>query len=224
VLGEETVLDTRDGKLLHETGILPQLYVPRADVRSDLLEPSDETSHCPFKGDASYWSVRAGERSAESAFWGYPRPNPDASWLADHLAPYWQAMDGWFDEDEEVFGHLRDPYHRVDVRETSAHVRVALGGETIAETDHAMILSETGFPNRFYLPPDAVAPRALEPSATHTHCPYKGQASYHNLLAAGCRVADGAFFYPEPLEEAARVRDHLCFLGEGVEILVDGRK
>jgi uncharacterized protein (DUF427 family) len=217
VLGGETVLDTRDGSLLHETGILPQLYVPRADVRFGLLEATDHTTHCPFKGDASYWTVRAGERVAENAVWGYPEPNEAAPWLRDHVAVYWKAMDGWFDEDEQVYGHLRDPYHRVDVRDASVHVRVTLGGELIAESRRPKVLSETGLPNRFYLPAEDVVPGVLEPSAKHTHCPYKGDASYHTVSAGGRRVQDAAWFYPEPLEEATRVRDHVCFLGDGIE-------
>lgn len=112
VFAGETVLDTRCGKLLHETRLLPQLYVPREDVRTDLLRATDHHTHCPFKGDASYFSMVIGERTAENAAWTYPEPEERARWL---------------DEDEKVQGHLRDPYHRVDVRPTSRHVRVMVG-------------------------------------------------------------------------------------------------
>lgn len=124
VLAAEPILDTRRGKLLHETGLLPQLYVPREDVRLDLCTATDHRTHCPFKGDASYWSVRAGDRIAENTVWAYPEPCEAARWLRGYVAFYWDAMDGWFDEDEEVQGHLRDPYHRVDVRDSRRHVRV----------------------------------------------------------------------------------------------------
>ncbi|MGH3910522.1 MAG: DUF427 domain-containing protein, partial [Pseudonocardiaceae bacterium] len=56
----EPVLDTTRGMLLHESNLLPQLYVPREDVDTDLLRGSDRTTHCPFKGDAAYWSLVAG--------------------------------------------------------------------------------------------------------------------------------------------------------------------
>ncbi len=87
MVGGETVADSRRAKLLHETGLLPIYYFPEDDVRLDLLEDSDHTTHCPFKGDASYWSVRAGDQVAENAVWGYPEPldaapRSQATWLS----------------------------------------------------------------------------------------------------------------------------------------------
>jgi uncharacterized protein (DUF427 family) len=96
LLAEETVLDTRAGKLLHETGYRPQLYIPRGDVRAELLMVSDHTTHCPFKGDASYWSVRVGDRVAENAVWGYLEPIDSAPPIAGYVAFYWNRMDTWF--------------------------------------------------------------------------------------------------------------------------------
>jgi len=224
VLGSETVVDTTRAKLLHESAHLPQVYVAREDVRDDLLEASDHTTHCPFKGDASYWSVKAGDRVAENAVWTYPEPLDEAAWLRDHVALYWGAMDAWFDEDEEVSGHLRDPYHRVDVRDSSRRVRVLVAGEVVAETDRPKLLSETGLPNRFYIHPRDVRRELLEPSARHTTCAYKGVASYHALAVGNRRIEDGAFFYPEPVDGAQKVRDHLCFYGEGIETEVDGER
>lgn len=224
VFGGTTVLDTRRGKLLHETGLLPQLYVSREDVRFDLLKGTDHSTHCPFKGDASYWSVSVGDRIAENAVWGYPEPREGAHWLRDYVAFYWNSMDAWFDEDEEVQGHLRDPYHRIDVRHTTRRVRVVADGEIVAETDRPKVLSETGLPNRFYVPPEDVRRELLEPSATHTICPYKGTASYRTLQIGDRRIQDAAWFYPEPLAEALKVRDHLCFLHEGVTVKVDGER
>lgn len=222
LFGGRTVLDSARATLVHESGLLPQLYVPREDVDTDLLIPSDHRTHCPFKGDASYESVQAGDRLAENAVWQYADPLPEAGWLKGLVALYWKRMDAWFDEDEEVFGHVRDPFHRVDVRPTSRQVRVRAGGVEVAASRHAMLLSETGLPNRYYLPRRDVLPEYLEPSAQHTVCPYKGRASYYTLRAGGTRLPDTVFWYPSPLQDALRVADHLCFLGEGVETLVDG--
>jgi len=222
LLAGDTVLDTRDGKLLHESDILPQLYVPEGDVRHDLLERTDHSTHCPFKGDTAYWSVRAGDRVAENAIWGYPEPHADAEWLRGHVAVHWDAMDSWLDEDEEAIGHLRDPYHRVDVRDSSRHVRVLAGGEVVAETHAPKLLSETGLANRYYVPPADVRRDMLEPSDRRTTCPYKGVASYWTLAAGGERFEDAGWSYPEPLEEALKARDHLCLTGEGITIEVDG--
>ncbi len=222
VYGGDTICDTPRGKLLHETGLLPQLYVPRADARFDLLEATDHTTHCPFKGDARYWSVRAGGRVAQNAVWGYPQPREGTHWLRDYVAFYWGAMDAWFDEDEEVKGHLRDPYHRIDVRDTNRHVRIIAEGEVVADTRRPKLLSETGLPNRFYIPPEDVRRDLLEPSATHTVCPYKGTASYRTLRLNSRRIQDAAWFYPEPLEEAVKIRRYLCFLAESIAIEIDG--
>lgn len=220
----ETVADTRGGKLLHETGLLPQLYIPIADVRAELLEPSDHTTHCPFKGEATYWSLRVGDRRIDDAVWGYRDPLPEASWLRDLVAFYWDAADAWLDEDEQVRGHLRDPYHRVDVRQSHRHVRVRLDGTVIAETDRPMLLSETGIPNRYYIPREDVRTELLAESSTRTVCPYKGGAGYWSLQIDGRRLDDAAWSYPDPLEEATRVRGHLSFAHDALAIEVDGER
>jgi uncharacterized protein (DUF427 family) len=190
-LGGELVLDTCRGMLLHESNMMVQLYVPDDDVRAKLT-PTDHTTHCPFKGDASYWTVTAGERTAENAVWGYQEPIAEASWLRGYVAVYWTAMDAWFDEDEETHAHLRDPYHRVDVRRTSRHVQVRAHGQSIAQTRHALLVSETGLPNRYYLPLHDVPAELLEVSPTHSYCPYEGRASYYTVAG----VPDAAWYYP----------------------------
>jgi uncharacterized protein (DUF427 family) len=218
-LGGELVLDTRRGMLLHESNLMVQLYVPEDDVRAKLTL-TDHTTHCPFKGDASYWTVTAGERTVENALWGYREPIAEASWLRGYVAVYWTAMDAWFDEDEETHAHLRDPYHRVDVRRTSQQVQVSAHGQPIAQTRRALLVSETGLPNRYYLPLHDVPAELLEVSPTHTYCPYKGRASYYTVAG----VPDAAWYYPEPIEEMPRLRGHLAFHGEGIEVVVDGER
>lgn len=223
LLGSSTLLDSTDAKLLHESNLLPQLYVPFTDLREEMLEESSHSTHCPFKGDARYWSVRRGDRLVENAVWSYPEPREGAEWLKGHAAVYWSDMDAWFDEDEEVSAHVRDPYHRIDVRPTSRHVVVRAGGTDVAESRRAYLLSETGLPNRFYLPQQDVRAELLSPSATHTHCPYKGQASYRTLRTAdGGVIEDAAWCYEQPLDEATRVAGYLCFLADGIETVVDG--
>jgi uncharacterized protein (DUF427 family) len=222
VFGGATVLDTTSGMLLHESNLGPQLYLPRDDVRGDLLTRTEHRTHCPFKGDASYWSVTVNGQTADNAVWSYLDPLPEASWLRDHVALYWGSMDAWFDEDEEVAGHLRNPYQRVDVRSTSRHVRVLAGDEVIAESRRAVVLSETGLPNRFYLPIDDVRSEALELSGTHTVCPYKGTASYRSLRTTSGLIIDAAWYYPEPLDGVQAIRGYLCFAADGIETVVDG--
>lgn len=222
VFDGRAVADSRRVELLHETGLLPVYYFPRDDVRLDLLEPSDRTTHCPFKGDASYWSLRAGDRVAENVAWAYPDPIEGAPPLAGYLAFYWDAMDAWFEEDEEVLVHPPDPYHRIDVRDSSRHVKVSLGGDVLAETDRPKLLFETGLPTRYYIPEADVRTGLLTPTETTTRCPYKGLASYWSVKAEDQTGQDLVWSYPAPLPEAAKVAGHLCFWNERIDLEVDG--
>jgi len=222
MFGGEIVADSRRVKLMHEQGHLPVYYFPRGDVRRDLLEATGHTTHCPFKGDASYWSVRVGDKVVENAVWGYPEPIDSAPPLADYLAFYWHMMDHWCEEDEEIFVHPRDPYHRVDVLESSRHVKVSVNGEVVAETERPKILFETGLPPRYYIPPEDVREEALVLSDKETQCPYKGVASYYSVEADGRRVEDLVWYYAEPIPEAAKIKGHLAFFNEKVDLEVDG--
>ena len=93
MLGGETIADSKLAKLLHETGHLPVYYFPKEDIRMDLLQESGHTTSCPFKGEASYWSVRVGDKVAENAAWSYPEPVDSAPPLAGYLAFYWNKME-----------------------------------------------------------------------------------------------------------------------------------
>jgi uncharacterized protein (DUF427 family) len=207
VVAGHTVLDTDRGMLLHETGLLPQLYAPEEDLETSVLAPSSHTTHCPFKGDASYRDVLLGDRVAENAVWSYPDPMPASSWLAGYAAMYWRSADSWFDEDEEVFGHLRDPYHRVDARTSSRHVRVLAGSQVLAESTRPLLVSETGLVNRYYLPPEDVRLDLLSRSETVTVCPYKGTSTYWSL---GDDV-DAGWSYDRPLDDFAKADGYVTF-------------
>lgn len=213
----ETLVDTDAAMLLHESNILPVVYVPIDDVRFDLLTKTDHSTHCPFKGDASYWTIEVGDRSAVNVVWGYESPVDSAPWLEGYVAMYWSQIDQWFDEDEEVFGHLCDPYHRIDVRPTSRRVRVLVGSQTVAETANAFVLSETGLPNRYYIPQSDIRTEWFEPSATTSHCPYKGDTEYWSLVEQG-DVADVAWSYAEPFSESSRIAGHWSFDGDHVVV------
>jgi uncharacterized protein (DUF427 family) len=84
-------------------------------------------------------------------------------------------------EDEPIYTHPRDPYTRVDILASSRHVRVDVDGVTVADSGQPRILFETGLPPRYYLPLADVRLDLLRPSATQSHCPYKGTASYWAL-------------------------------------------
>lgn len=124
VVQNEVIADSRRVKLLHETRHLPVYYFPLADLRQDLLIPTAHTTRCPYKGEARYWSVQVGDRLIENAVWNYPHPIAGCPAISDLAAFYWDKMDAWYEEDEQVFKHPRDPYHRIDVLESSRHVEV----------------------------------------------------------------------------------------------------
>jgi uncharacterized protein (DUF427 family) len=208
----EVVLDSTRGALLHESNILPRLYVPLEDVRADLLERTDHSTHCPFKGDASYWSVRVGDRVAENAVWTYEEPIDEASWLRGLVSVYPERMDAWLDEDEEVTG-LRDPYHRVDARRSSRRIEVRSDGQVLARSERPIVVAETGLPLRFYLPREDVAAE-LRPGDTTKACPYKGRATYWSLDG----IEDVAWSYEEPLESMLAARGHVSFDATKVEV------
>jgi uncharacterized protein (DUF427 family) len=215
--GDATIADSAATLLLLESGHRPVYYFPRADVRMDLLTPTSHHTRCPYKGEASYWSLQAGGRAVENAVWSYEQPIEGVEPIAQRLAFYWSKVDRWFEEDEEIFGHPRDPFHRVDVVPSSREVCVVFAGETVARTRSALFLFETGLPARYYIPRDDVRMDLLTPSATTSICPYKGRASYWSLRVGDDTVADAAWAYVDPLPECPRIKGHLAFYPEKVE-------
>ncbi len=217
-VGGETIADSRTAMLLHESGLQPIYYFPPEDVRDDVLEPTDKHTHCPKKGDASYYSIRVGDRVVESGAWYYPEPLPDAPpALRGLIAFYFDKVDRWLEEDEEIGIHPRDPYHRIDVLSTDRHVRISLDGELLAESERAVALFESSLPARWYIPLEDVVAE-LEPSDTTTGCPYKGTASYYSVNGE----QDLVWYYADPLPEVARIKGLVCFFNEKVDLELDG--
>jgi uncharacterized protein (DUF427 family) len=222
VFAGETIADSRRALLLHESGHQPVYYFPPEDVRADLLQPSPRHTRCPKKGEASYHTIKVRDEILDAGAWYYPDPNPEAAWLKDLIAFYFNRVDHWYEEDEEIFLHPRDPYHRVDVRDTARCVRISLNGELLAESTRAKALFETSLPTRWYLPADDVSATLLD-SDTVTGCPYKGWASYHSVKLGDGEVAlDAVWHYDQPLAEAAGIAGMLCFFNEKVDLELDG--
>lgn len=192
--GDETVIDTRRARMLHQHAVLARYFIPRDDVRWDLLE---------------------GVEPAEP-----PAGAPD---LEDYVAFAWDDLDAWFEEDEQLISHAIDPYHRVDVRRTSRHVAVSVEGVPLADTTRARVLFETGLPPRWYLPREDVRAQ-LEPSDLRTACAYKGVASYFSVPTGNDPLENTAWTYPDPRHDASDVRDFICFFNEAVDLDIDGER
>lgn len=214
-----TVADSKRVMLLHEFGRLPVFYFPLEDVRVDLLEASEHHTHSPLKGEASYWTLRVGDRKAEHAAWSYPHPLAEGPQLQGYLAFYWDQMDAWYEEEQRVYAHARDPYKRVDILPSSRHVRVVLGGVTIADTQHPQLLLETGLPIRYYIPEQDIRMEFLEPTETTSHCPYKGRASYWTARIGEKVFKDIVWSYHEPLPECTPIAHYLCLYNERVDAI-----
>jgi uncharacterized protein (DUF427 family) len=217
VVAGETVVDSSHAMLLQESGLQPIYYFPPDDVRTDLLAPSDKHTHCPKKGEASYYSLRVGDREVQNAAWYYPDPIAGAPPIKDLIAFYWDRVDHWFEEDDEAIGHARDPYHRIDVRRSSRHIRISRDGELLAESDRAVALFESNLPVRWYIPREDVLAE-LQPSEKTSICPYKGHAQYYSVDGA----ADLIWYYAEPFPEALEIAGLLAFYNEKVDLEVDG--
>jgi uncharacterized protein (DUF427 family) len=218
-LGGELVADTTRPLLVWEKPYNPAYYFPVDDVRVELLEADGEIVHSPSRGDGQSFTVRAGGKEAASAALRYEHSPFDD--LRDAIRLDWSAMDAWFEEDEEVFTHPRDPYTRVDILPSSRHVRVEVDGVTLADTTKPSLLFETGHRTRYYLPKTHVRMDLLTPSESVTHCPYKGQAEYWSLQLGDRLIEDVAWSYPAPLPESIRVAGMICFYDEKAAVYVD---
>lgn len=142
--------------------------------------------------------------------------------LARHVAVRWGFPDAWFNEDEEMHGHVRDPYHRIDVLQSSRHVVVRVGAEIVAESRRPLILFETALPPRYYFDAPEVRSDRLEPHGLRTRCAYKGVASHFSARAGDAVEEAIAWSYPEPSHEVAQIRRRIAFYNERVDLEVDG--
>jgi uncharacterized protein (DUF427 family) len=219
--GGVAVADTKHA--LVATLGLPVYYFPLRDVRTDLLESADRTESHPLLGDRSFYNLRVGDRLVENVGWRLSAPpetaSSEAARLADHVAFYWNRLDHWYEEDDEVFVHPRDTHHRVDVLNSSRHVRVIVGGEVVAESQRPRLLFETNLPTRYYLPRMDVRMDLLQPSQTVTQCPYKGRTVHFDMGLGGRVWSDIAWSYPYPIPECPKIENLIAFYDEKVDAI-----
>ncbi len=220
-LAGELVADTTRPLLVWENPHYPAYYLPVADVRAKLA-PTGGREHSPSRGDAEVLDVDVGPATAAGAARRYPDSPIEV--LRDHVRLEWGAMDEWLEEDEPVYTHPRDPYTRVDILASSRRVEVVLDGVRLADSSRPRILFETGLPPRYYLPLSDLATEHLIPSATVTHCPYKGAATYWSVEVGGRRHDDLVWIYRAPLPESQKIAGLACFYTERVELYVDGER
>ncbi len=145
-------------------------------------------------------------------------PEEDAT---GYVTVAWDAVDAWFEEDEEVFGHPRNPYHRVDCLRSGRRLRVEAGGDTLVDTTDTLAVYETALEPRLYVDSRFVRMDLLTTSATQTYCPYKGTASYWTAHIGDVVLDDIAWSYEEPLPESIPLGHFLSFDEKRVTVADD---
>jgi uncharacterized protein (DUF427 family) len=215
-----TVLDTFRALYVWDHPFYPQFQIPAADVDASLLVDDGVVEEGPH-GTVAVRSLVHGDRRADAAARFLQSPTDPA--LADTYRFDWAAMDAWFEEDEQVFGHPRSPYVRVDALRSTRHVRVELNGVVVAESDAPVAVVETGLPTRWYLDRSAVNWAHMVDSETRTLCPYKGRTTgYWSVQAGGRTRRDVAWSYDFPTRQLTPVAGLVAFLDEKIDVFVDG--
>ncbi|WP_164890422.1 DUF427 domain-containing protein, partial [Mesorhizobium sp. M7A.F.Ca.US.002.01.1.1] len=171
-VGSMTVADTTNALVFYESDHLPVYYFPIGDVREEFLLPSKTTIEDPFKGTATHYSLNTGITLVEDAAWRYLDPVKGCPPISDYMSFTWSKMGHWFEEDEEIFVHARDPFRRVDCLPSSRRVQVILDGEQVADSRRGVFLFETGHPVRHYLPIADTRLDMFAPSRYISRCPY----------------------------------------------------
>jgi uncharacterized protein (DUF427 family) len=217
--GGKLIADSGRALLVYETKRPPAYWFPIADVRMDYLSQKDGSNGA---SDVLRWRLRVNDQVIENGARAYAKPAGDLAALEDHLTFYWDEMDAWFEEDEEVFVHPRDPYTRVDTVHSSRHVRVEIGGVVVAETRRPVLLFETGLPTRYYIPKQDVRMDLLQATSSVSRCPYKGVARYWSGPLGGSMIQDVVWSYPAPIPECPKIENLLSFYNERVDLYVDG--
>jgi uncharacterized protein (DUF427 family) len=219
-LGGRTIVRTDDAMILFEPARYPVAYFPIGDVDQGVLQPSEHKSTHPDLGLTTWFDLVGGEGEiTKRGAWQHVDPPEQADALRDKVAFSWRLMDAFYEEDERILGHAADPYHRIDIRRTSRHLVVRAGDQVVADTHAPLVLYESGFAPRWYVPRADIVD-ALEPVGGQTFCPYKGLASYYNVGDA--RAA--AWSYRAPFQEVERIADMVSFYPEKVTVTIDGEK
>jgi uncharacterized protein (DUF427 family) len=216
--GGSWITDTEDVMLLFEPGHYPMAYFNESDVTPGTLEVTGHTTQHPNLGLTSWYTVRAGRKTAARGAWQHTQLPTYAQELQGRVAFAWPAMEAFFDEDERIMGHAADSYHRIDIRQSSRNLVVRYRDRDIADTKRPLALYESGFAPRWYVPRADVDESALTPVDHRTFCPYKGLCSYYDIHEA--RLA--AWSYREADAQVGRINDLVSFEPDIVSVQLDG--
>jgi uncharacterized protein (DUF427 family) len=221
-LAGETVLDTTHAVYVWEWQYYPQFYVPLADVRPGVLVDEDHPQRLK-RGTARRHGLRVGDVARPGTARVYTDDAIDG--LTGMVRFDWAAMDSWYEEDEEVFVHPRNPYTRVDALRSTRPVRVECDGVLLAESAAPVMVFETGLPTRYYLNRTEVDFSHLVPTDTETACPYKGRTTgYWSVRIGDTTHADLAWAYDFPTAPLLPIAGLVAFYNEKVDLIVAGER
>ncbi len=218
--GDLWIADSEDVVLLHEPARYPVAYFPLGDVVADVLEAAERTTRHRDLGTTTWYTVTAGGSSKDRAAWQHTELPDYAGELKERVAFAWRAMDAFYEEDERIVGHAADAYHRIDIRQTSRHLVVRSGDQVVADSSRPLVLFESGFAPRWYVPREDVAENALTPVDGQTFCPYKGLCSYYDIGDA----RGAAWGYEDAWTEVRRISGMVSFEPDKIDVELDGRQ
>lgn len=220
MFGGAWIAQSDDVVILHEPGRYPVAYFPKSDIADGALEVTERTTAHPELGETAWYAVRQGENEAPRGAWEHTDLPAYAEILSGRVAFAWHAMDAFYEEDERVLGHASDPFHRIDIRQSSRHLVVRAGDEVVANTHRPMVLYESGFAPRWYVLREDVNEQLLTPVSRQTFCPYKGLCDYYDIGDAG----RAAWSYRDAYREVGRIDGLISFEPDKVTVTLDGER
>jgi len=218
--GGDWIADSEHVLLLFEPDRYPVAYFPETGITPGTLQLTEHTTRHRDLGLTAWYTVRVNEHSAPRGAWKHTDLPAYARELEGRVAFAWPAMDGFYEEDERIVGHAADSYHRIDIRQASRNLVVRHHDRVVADTKRSLVLYESGFAPRWYVPRADIDQAALTFVEHQTFCPYKGICSYYDIGDA--RLA--AWSYREAFSEVSRISDLVSFEPDIVSVEVDGTR
>jgi uncharacterized protein (DUF427 family) len=216
--GGSWIADSEHVQLLFEPGRYPVAYFPESEISPGTLERTAHTTRHQDLGLTAWYAVRVGEHSAPRGAWQHIDLPAYARELQGRIAFAWPAMDAFYEEDERIMGHAADSYHRIDIRQTSRSLVVRHSNRVIADSKRPLVLYESGFAPRWYVPRTDINESAMTPVEHQTFCPYKGLCSYYDIGEAHLAV----WSYREAYREVERISNLVSFEPDVVSVHLDG--
>ena len=222
VLNGVTIFDTTRALYVWEWPKYPHYYIPSDDVDPEVVVDEGQPERLR-RGSARRYGLRVGEIAKKGVAHLFAGDQIES--LAGMMRIDWAALDAWYEEDERVFVHPRDPYTRVDAVRSTRRVRIELDGVVLAESPSPVMVFETGLPTRYYLDRTDVHFERLQPSTTVSSCPYKGQTTGYWSFVADEKVhEDVAWSYDFPTAPVQPIAGLIAFYNEQVDVFLDDER